>query len=55
MSDFKSKVFDVVKKIPEGKVLTYREVAEHAEIRRHIGRWGIFLRRIMILKSHAIE
>lgn len=27
-SQFKSKVFEVVKKIPKGKVLTYKEVAQ---------------------------
>ena len=29
-SAFKSKVFNVVKKIPKGKILTYKEVAEKA-------------------------
>jgi len=30
MSLFQKKVFEVVKKIPKGKVLTYKEVAERA-------------------------
>jgi len=30
MKSFKEKVFEVVKKIPEGKVLTYGEVARRA-------------------------
>ena len=30
MTDFKQKVFSVVKKIPKGKVLTYKQVAEKA-------------------------
>lgn len=30
MKSFKEKVFEVVKKIPEGKVLTYKEVAKRA-------------------------
>jgi methylated-DNA-[protein]-cysteine S-methyltransferase len=30
MKTFKQKVYEVVKKIPKGKVLTYKEVAERA-------------------------
>ncbi len=30
MSEFKQKVFAVVRKIPKGKVLTYKEVAKRA-------------------------
>lgn len=30
MKTFKEKVFEVVKKIPEGKVLTYKDVASRA-------------------------
>lgn len=30
MNTFKEKVFDVVRKIPKGSVLTYKEVAEKA-------------------------
>ena len=30
MSDFKQKVFAVVRKIPKGKTLTYKQVAEKA-------------------------
>lgn len=30
MTDFKQKVFNIVRKIPKGKVLTYKEVAAKA-------------------------
>ena len=30
MKSFKEKVFDIIKKIPEGKTLTYAEVAKKA-------------------------
>jgi O-6-methylguanine DNA methyltransferase len=30
MTDFKQKVFNIVRKIPKGKVLTYKEVAARA-------------------------
>lgn len=30
MSSFKEKVFDVVRKIPEGELLTYKEVAKRS-------------------------
>lgn len=31
MTDFKQKVLDVVKKIPKGSTMTYKEVAVHAK------------------------
>lgn len=55
MKTFKQKVFDVVRKIPKGEILTYKEVARRAGSRpEHVEGSDQFLKQILIQKFLAI-